>query len=61
MIKYFFRKVEKNMNKQYQQQQQQYQDSYQEDDHQSDPKNNKAKEELGDYVDFEEIPEDNKE
>jgi len=60
LLKYFFKKVEKNMNEQYQQQQQN-QDNYQQNNNDpNDPQKKKAKEELGDYVDFEEIPEEEK-
>ena len=61
IMKYFFKKVQKNM------EQNMGGGNYnpQNEDHfQEEPKNkqtnNKAKDELGDYVDFEEISEDNK-
>jgi sortase (surface protein transpeptidase) len=55
LLKYFFKKVEKNMNQQYQQQQNQ---NNQTNKSQSNYSYKKAKEELGDYVDFEEISEE---
>jgi hypothetical protein len=47
------------MENQYQNQQQN-QNNYQETSSQDDPKTNKAKDELGDYVEFEEIKEEEK-
>lgn len=58
LLKYFFKKVEKNMNEQYQQNQQN-----QDSNHNNEPsesKKNSAKEELGDYVEFEDIQEEKK-
>lgn len=57
LLKYFFKKVEKNMNEQYQKQQS-TQNTYQQNNDQGETKKSKAKDELGDYVEFEDLPEE---
>lgn len=63
IMKYFFKKVQKNMEQNmggggYPNQN--TEDQFNTENTESQNKKNTAKEELGDYVDFEEISEDNK-
>jgi len=63
IMKYFFKKIQKNMEQNMgggAYPNQNTEDQSNTDDSDTQQKSNKAKEDLGDYVDFEEISEENK-